>query len=157
MPKYTPPDATVTKHNMTGRVTEIERARSQFSNAHNALADAVANLPKPEPPAPPQKGERGSKGDAGRDGRDGKDGVGLPGRNGTNGRDGKDGAPGAAGPDSAAVLAETRAELETVRREFADLKLVVNAIYEQNKQGAGYIEYLRAKTAARIAERNKQQ
>ena len=66
--------------------------------------------------------------------------------NGANGKDGKGGGPG---PDSAAVLAETRAELETVRREFAELKLVVNAIYDQNRQTKDYIEYLRAKTAAR--------
>ena len=45
---------------------------------------------------------------------------------------------------SASVQA-TRAELATVRAEFADLKLVVNAIHEQNRQGDAYIAYLRAK------------
>jgi hypothetical protein len=108
-----------------------------------------------------------------RNGRDGKDGLsikGEPGRTGPAGRDGKDGlnsvVPGPIGPvgpagagqpgpqgpagaDSATVLADARAEIATLRAEFANLKLVVNAIHDQNRQADSYIEFLRARSAAR--------
>jgi hypothetical protein len=142
-----PPSTPVNKYFMHKRVEDVEKLAA---NCDTVIRELTARFDR----QPPQ-GERGAtgpaglsiKGDAGRDGKDGKEGVGYPGANGlhgTNGHDGKDGAPG---QDSAAVLASTRAELETVRREFADLKLVVDAIYQQNKQTAGYIQYLREKRA----------
>jgi hypothetical protein len=42
-------------------------------------------------------------------------------------------------------LAESNDTLAALRREFADLKLVVDAIHAQNKQADEYIAYLRDK------------
>jgi len=108
-------------------------------------------------------------------GRDGKDGVSIKGDRGERGeastvagpagRNGIDGARGAvglqglkgdkgdpstvAGPDTAAVLAAARAEIATIRGEFADLKFIVNAIHEVTTQADQYIAYLKAKVANR--------
>ena len=131
--------------------------RAQQTALENQIKDLRAELHAyTKQPAPvPQvgaTGQRGEKGEAGRDGKDGKNGkdgrdaVGVNGHHGTNGRDGKDGA---AGPDSAAVLASTRAELANVLAKFEDLKLVVNAIHGQNRQCDEYINFLRQKAAAR--------
>ena len=64
--------------------------------------------------------------------------------NGTNGKDGKDGAPG---PDSAAVLASTRAELANVLKQVADLSVTVQGLLAANKRSAEYVEFLKSKVA----------
>jgi hypothetical protein len=145
------PTVAPNKYNLHSRVQEVEVVAA---NALTAAKEAHELIKRQ-----PLQGERGAtgpagisiKGDAGRDGvngKDGRDAVGVNGHHGTNGRDGKDGAPG---PDSAAVLAETRAELANVLRQFADLKLQVEGVRSMMTQGADYIQYLRAKSAARIA------
>lgn len=145
----TPPTEPVNKYVMHRRVEDVEKLAA---NCDTAIRELTARFDRQPPRG--EKGETGPAGlsitgPAGRDGKDGRDGVGYAGRDGMHGTNGKDGKDGAPGPDSAAVLAETRAELEAVRREFADLKLVVNAIYDQNRQAKDYIEFLRARVAAR--------
>jgi hypothetical protein len=145
------PTVAPNKYNLHSRVQEVEVAVS------NALTEAKRAHERLD--HQPPRGEKGAtgpagpsiRGDAGRDGvngKDGRDAVGVNGHHGTNGRDGKDGA---AGPDSAAVLAATRAELANVLKQFGDLKLQVEGVRSMMTQGADYIQYLRAKSAARIA------
>jgi len=78
----------------------------------------------------------------------------YPGAVGPQGRPGKDCECKTAIAEQLIVrleqkLAESNEQLAAVRREFADLKLVVNAIHEQNRQGDQYINFLRQKAAAR--------
>jgi hypothetical protein len=94
----------------------------------------------------------------GKDGRDGKDGVGRdgltivgpPGRTGPAGRDGKD-APLRAEVDNLKI--EHEREIKKLRQEFAALKADFQGILDMNKSAAAYVEYLRAKQAARVAAR----
>jgi hypothetical protein len=101
--------------------------------------------------APAVKGERGPVG-IGRDGRDGKDAVGIAGKNGVNGRDGRDGC---AGPDSAAVLAEARAEISAMHSKFAalraDFDLLSHAFTSASEKTSDYLEFLKSRVAARRA------
>ena len=132
--------------------TRLAECEVVASNALTAAKEALDVL-KRQPPRG-DTGATGPKGDsivgpAGRDGKNGKDGRDAVGINGTNGRDGKDGKDGAPGPDSAVVLAETRAELANVLKQFEDLKLVVTAIQQQNAQSKEYIEYLRNKVRSK--------
>lgn len=140
------------KFTLHGRVAEVEvvasNALTSAKEAHDRIDRAAVKGEKGD--AGP-KGERGATGDVGRDGI-----------NGTSGRDavGIQGPPGQRGKDCECKLelaqqhiarlesnlADSRDALAAVRKEFADLKLVVAAIYDQNKQAAGYVEYLRAKT-----------
>jgi hypothetical protein len=96
------------------------------------------------------KGERGERGADGKDGSPGKDGVGHVGAVGPQGRSGKDCECKTAIAEQLIVrleqkLAESNDTLATVRREFADLALIVKAIHGQNKQADEYVAYLRAK------------
>src|ERR1019366_2258761 len=122
----------VNKYNIAWRVALVESA------ANHAVAEAKRAHERLD--RQPPRGEKGETGPAG---------LSIKGDAGRDGKDGKDGNDGAPGPDSAAVLASTRAELANVLAKFEDLKLVVNAIHAQNKQAAGYIEYLRAKRSNR--------
>jgi hypothetical protein len=144
----------VTNYNMRKAVEETikvaEKAIFEATRAH-ARIDA---LPTPEPPVAPQKGDRGPAGTPGRDGtngRDGRDAVGIPGPQGRPGRDCQCKLELA---EQTIIrleqkLAESNDAIAAVRQEFADLKLVVNAIYDQNRHAKDYIEYLKAKVAAR--------
>jgi hypothetical protein len=138
-----------TKYSVHDRLDEIEQEtkalRVDLDNKHM----------KPGPAGQSIRGEKGDSivGPAGRDGRDGKDSTvpgpvsRVPGPAGPKGV----GERGPAGPDSAAVLESALAQISKIRDEFADLKLVVNAIHEQNKQADEYIAFLRAKAAAKNA------
>jgi hypothetical protein len=141
------------KPNVYRTQARIDAVETVASNALTEAKRAHARLDV----APPrgEKGERGLKGDsivgpAGRDGTNGRDGVGYPGVNGTNGRDGRDGAPG---PDSAAVLAQARSEINTLRTSFTSLKhdfeTLSLAFTTSSKKNAEYIEFLKARIAAR--------
>jgi len=143
---------------LAGKYGIHDRVAALESEVNGIRIDLDNKLVRPGPAGP--SGPQGVKGDscvgpAGRDGRDGKDSTipgpvsTVPGPAGPKGV----GERGPAGADSAAVLQAVRAELATTHKEFEDLKLVVNAIYEQNKQASGYIEYLRSLAAARIATR----
>ena len=140
-----PPSTLPNKFVMPQRVADVEKLAA---NCDTAIRELTARFDR-QPP----RGERGEtgpaglsiKGDAGRDGKDGKDGIGYAGRdgmNGTNGRDGKDGRPG---PDSAAVLAEARTALDTLRSEVADIALQCKALRDMNVRSGEYIEFLRSK------------
>jgi hypothetical protein len=75
---------------------------------------------------------------------------------GPAGRAGADGAPGKDAPQRVEFdnfLVEHRRELKAIKTAFEDLKLVVDAIYQQNKQSADYIAYLRDLRAKREAAR----
>lgn len=123
-----------------------------------SLSDVLNNIPAHTPPRAGRdgvdgrdgaKGERGACGEASTvPGPKGDKGDTVKGDKGDRGGRGEKGDT-VVGPDSFAVLAEARAELGTVRREFADLKLIVDAVYQQNSQAKDYIEWLRAKVAAR--------
>jgi len=143
--------ATASVYKTQTRLSEVERlaadARQQAKLAHERLDRLPA--PTSTPVAGP-KGERGPRGEASTvPGPKGDKGDSIVGPAGIRGEKGEKGDT-VVGPDTAAVLADARAALESLRAEFADLKLVVNAIYEQNKQAAGYIEYLRAKRTAKV-------
>lgn len=139
-----------TKYNMAGRVDDFikvaEKALFEAGRAHERLD----KLPTPEPPAAPQKGERGP---VGRDGHDGKDST-VPGPSGPPGPAGQSikgdrGERGPAGPDTTEAIADVRAELAVVRAENADLKFQFQTIREMLEKGTNYLEYLRARVAAR--------
>lgn len=124
------------------------------------LSDVLNQVPVHTPPrhgkdgrdAVSVKGERGERGEAstvpgpaGRNGIDGSIGaVGLRGERGERGE-----ASVVPGHDSAFVLADTLAAISKIHGEFEALKLVVEAIHGQNKQVDDYLNYLRAKRAAK--------
>ncbi len=144
-----PPSTLPNKFVMPQRVADVEKLAA---NCDTAIRELTVRFDR-QPP----RGERGEtgpaglsiKGDAGRDGRDGKDGVGYAGRDGMHGSNGKDGKDGAAGPDSAAVLAETRAELANVLKQLADLTATVNGLLSRDKRSQEYIEFLRDKVRSK--------
>lgn len=145
----TPPSTPVNKYVMHSRVEEVEVVAA---NALTLAKEALAQL-KLQPPRG-EKGETGPaglsiKGDAGRDGKDGKDGVGYAGRDGMNGTNGKDGKDGGPGPDSAEVLAATRAELANVLKQVADLSVTVAALLSRDKRSQEYVEFLAAKVRSK--------
>jgi hypothetical protein len=129
-----------------GRLDEVEREikalRVDLENKHLVQG----------PPGPSIRGDRGESivGPAGKDGRDGSPSTipGPPGERGSIGLRGDIGPQGYPGQDTAAVLADARALLALVRAEFADLKLVVTAIHDQNRQVDAYLAFLRAKRKA---------
>jgi hypothetical protein len=94
------------------------------------------------------KGERGERGEAsvtpgpaGRNGIDGSIGaVGLRGERGERGE-----ASTVHGLDSAQVLLAARTEIAAIHKAFEDLKLIVTAIHDQNRQVNDYLNYLRSK------------
>jgi hypothetical protein len=105
---------------------------------------------------PGRDGEKGARGEKGDPGLDGKNST-VPGPSGASvvgpkGNTGERGDRGPAGPDSTECLAACYSELETVRREFAELKLVCDAISQQNKQAAGYLEYLKTRTKKGVTQ-----
>jgi hypothetical protein len=127
------------------------------------LSDVLNNVPAHTPPRHGKDGRDGSTGPkgesstgpAGRDGTNGKDSV-VPGPAGPVGLRGvgeRGEASTVPGPDSATVLAAAREEISSIHAEFADLKLVVTAIHEQNRPGDEYIQFLRTRQAARLAAR----
>jgi hypothetical protein len=108
----------------------------------------------------------GPQGAPGKDGHcrctNGKDGApGAPGRNGTDGvgsvgpqgRQGVDGKDSIASPERVANLETTvsqlRAENEARSAEIAVLKAALQAIEDRDKQTGEYMQWLRAKAAAR--------
>jgi hypothetical protein len=148
----TPPTTAPNKFTLAGRVTEVEVVAG---NALTAARQALEQL-KLQPPRG-EKGETGPQGlsitgPAGRDGVDGRPGRDAVGVNGSNGRDGKDGAVGATGPDSAAVLVDARREIAELKAAVAAQQLIVNAIYDQNRQAKDYIEFLKQKVEKRKSE-----
>jgi hypothetical protein len=142
------------------KYTHIKRLEECEVVAHSALAEvkrAHARLDhQPPQGAPGATGQAGLsiKGDAGRDGKDGKDGVGYAGAVGPQGRAGKDCVCQTAVAEQHIVrltqkLAESNDTLAAVRKEFADLKLVVTSIHDQNRQADEYMQWLKERAAAR--------
>jgi len=89
----------------------------------------------------------GPQGTAGRDGRDGAQGppgVGKQGDPGPQGKRGDDGKPGRDGKDGDAGKA-----VAELKNEIQSLKATVNALLDMNKRAGEYIEWLRARAAAR--------
>jgi hypothetical protein len=124
------------------------------------LSDILNQVPVHAPPRHGRDGLDGRNGLDGAQGKIGPTGVGLPGVAGTGipgppglNIKGDKGEPGAAstvpGPDSAVVLAEARVQIAAIRAEFADLKLQIQAVHEQNRQADAYLEFLRARRVAR--------
>lgn len=93
-----------------------------------------------------EKGERGERGPAGESivGPQGPQGASVIGPQGASVK-GDRGDRGPCGPDTAEAIAESVAAVAALRSEFADLKLVVEAIHGQNKQADEYIAYLKSK------------
>jgi hypothetical protein len=146
--------ATASVYKTQTRLSEVERlaadARQQAKLAHERLDRLPA--PTSTPVAGP-KGERGPRGEASTvPGPKGDKGDSIVGPAGIRGEKGEKGDT-VVGPDTAAVLADARAQLDSLRQEVEVLKLVVEAIHGQNKQCDEYINFLRAKTAAKIAAR----
>jgi hypothetical protein len=92
----------------------------------------------------------------GKDGRDGKDGapginapgiVGPQGVPGTPGRDGKD-APQRSELDN--LLIEQARETKALRQEMAALESKVKSLVAMNDKAGEYLEWLRARAAARM-------
>jgi hypothetical protein len=122
------------------------------------LSDVLNQVPVHTPPRHGKDGKDGIsiKGEPGRDavgiqGPPGRDAVGIQGPPGINvkGERGDIGPRGFPGPDTAAVLADARAEIAALRSEFANLSLQVLAIREANTHAANYIEFLKAKVESR--------
>src|SRR5712691_5503678 len=103
-----------------------------FVASNGAVVSLTDLLQNAKPVAPPRagrdgidglpgaKGDRGERGEASSvKGPKGDNGDTVKGDKGDRGKGDK--GDTVVGPDSASVLASTRAELETVRREFADL------------------------------------
>jgi hypothetical protein len=93
----------------------------------------------------------------GKDGRDGKDGVGRDGQTivGPPGRTGPAGADGAPSPHRVELenlKIEHDREVKKLRQEFAALQRDFRAILDMNKKAGEYVEFLRAKAAARLAK-----
>lgn len=139
----------VTAYNMRKQIEETikisEKAAFEARRAHERI-DA---LPKPEPIPAPLKGERGTTGPAGRDGRDGAPGRDAVGIQGPQGRPGKDCvcATEQRIVDAVRKLDAATADLAAVKAQIADIKFIVNALFDANKKGQKYISWLR-KTAA---------
>ena len=103
-------------------------------------------------------GPMGPKGDSivGPAGKDaapanaGRDGIGI---NGCPGRDGKNGAPG---PDTATVLAESRAEIAAMRLKFdtlaADFELLSRAFTSSSQKCADYVAFLKSRAEKKRAK-----
>lgn len=94
----------------------------------------------------------GKDGRDGVDGKNGRDGVDAVGAVGPQGRAGADGVPGKDAPQRVELdnlLIESRREIKKLRAEFAALKSDFQGILDMNKAASAYIEYLRAKQAAR--------
>jgi hypothetical protein len=156
MAQYQAPKVPATRYNMGGRVEELERTVAGFDSVIRDLKNKLDNLPKAEPPAAPAKGERGPKGDNGRDGKDGRDGVGLVGPVGPQGRAGKDcvcrtelAEQHVAGIETS--LRDARAETISLKAQLTMLGVTVQGLLDVNKRTGEYIEWLRQRTAARIA------
>lgn len=143
----------VTKYNMHGKVEEFikvaEKALFEAKRCHERLDKQPPKGEKGDSVL----GPRGYPGKDGTNGRDGKDGIGCEGRHGINGRDGKDGSPG---PDTAVVLAEARSEIaamctrfEALQQDFETLSL---AFTSSNKKTSEYLQWLKSRVAARLAE-----
>jgi hypothetical protein len=127
------------------------------------LSDVLNQVPVHTPPrhgrdgidgATGPKGET-STGPAGRDGSNGKDST-VPGPAGPVGLRGvgeRGEASTVPGPDSATVLAAAREEIAAIHKAFQDLKMIVEAIYGQQRQCDEYLTHLRAKATARLAAR----
>jgi len=146
--------ATASVYKTQTRLTEVERIAAEALNQSKIAHQRLDRLPAPTTtPVPGPKGERGPKGEASTvPGPQGPKGDTIVGPAGIRGEKGEKG-DAAVGPDTAAVLADARAQLDSLRQEVEVLKLVVEAIHGQNKQCDEYINFLRAKTAAKIAAR----
>jgi hypothetical protein len=136
-----------TTYSVPDRLNEIEQEVKALR------FDLEAKHMKPGPAGQSIRGEKGESivgptGPAGRDASPSKI-PGPPGERGSQGLKGDTGSIGPAGPDSAAVLADARAEIAAIHAEFSDLKLQIQAVHDQNKQADAYLEFLRARVAAR--------
>jgi len=100
----------------------------------------------PVGPAGP-RGERGEAGPAGRDGLTGP--AGTKGSVGPAGPRGEIGPQGHPGISAVEVLAEARAEIAATRAELSSLRLTVQGLLDMNTKASEYIEWLRARAAAR--------
>jgi hypothetical protein len=120
------------------------------------LGQAAARCIGPDGPAGPPgpigpQGAAGQKGERGATGAAGRDGTGLLGPQGRPGIDGKDSV---ANPERIANLetaaSDLRAENEARKKEIAELKASFQAIVDMNEKASQYMEWLRAKAAARM-------
>jgi len=154
----TPPTQPVNKFIMHRRVEDVEKLAA---NCDTAIRELTARFDRQPPRG--EKRETGPAGlsitgPAGRDGKDAKDGVGYPGAVGPQGRPGKDCECKTAIAEQLIVrleqkLAESSDLLTAVRKEFADLKLVIEAIYGQQRQVDEYLAFLKSKRLAADAAR----
>lgn len=99
-------------------------------------------------------GPRGPAGLDGAPGVNGKDST-VPGPAGAVGPVGPrgEGERGPAGPDTATVLADARAEIAAFRAEVASLKLTLQGLADRDKLTGLYMEFLRARAAARMEKK----
>jgi hypothetical protein len=133
------------------RLTEVERIAAEALNQSKIAHQRLDRLPAPTTtPVPGPKGERGQRGEASTvPGPQGPKGDAVVGPAGIRGEKGERGDT-VVGPDTAAVLADTRAALETLRQQVADIALQCKALRDMNVKAGEYIEYLKAKVAARL-------
>lgn len=152
----TPPSTPVNKYVMHKRVEDVEKLAA---NCDTAIRELTARFDRQPPRG--DKGETGPAGlsitgPAGRDGKDGKDGVGYAGATGPQGRPGKDcecktalAEQRIAGIETS--LRDARAETISLKAQLTTLGATVQGLLDVNKRTGEYIEWLRQRTAARIA------
>lgn len=154
-------------------MTDISKPVNKFSHmrrleevevvAHGAASEAKRAHARLD--AQPPRGETGATGPKGDAGPAGGDST-VPGPQGVKGDSivgpvGPVGPKGdtVVGPDSAAVLAETRAELATLRALVgsmrAEFDLLSRAFTSSSQKSLDYLDFLRAKTEAATAARRK--
>jgi hypothetical protein len=152
----TPPAIAPNKHNLHGRVAEVEVVAA---NALTAAKEAHARLdrqpPQGERGGTGERGEAGRAGDAGKDGRDGRPGRDAVGIQGPQGRPGENGLDSIANPQRVAQLetklSDARAEHAALVETVKSLSATVQGLIDVNKRTGEYITWLRERTAARIA------
>jgi hypothetical protein len=96
-------------------------------------------------------GKDGKDGRDGKDGQPGRDGATIVGPPGLTGAAGADGRPAPERAEVDALKIEHEREIKKLRQEFAALKADFDGIISMNKKSAEYLEFLRAKAAARRA------
>jgi hypothetical protein len=140
-----------------------------FCASNGAMVSLSDLLLRGTPIAPPRHGRDGADGAQGPKGETGPAGqaaqcqckTGLdsvvPGPRGFTGPSikGDTGDRGPAGPDTRAAIAAANSAVSALRTEFDELKLKIEVIWSQNKQTSDYLEFLRAKRAARLSDEHR--
>jgi hypothetical protein len=133
-----------------------------FVSANGVLVNLSEIFLSAKPVCPPRHGRDGKDGIIGPRGVTGADSK-VPGPKGDKGEKGDTikgdkgdrgesikGDKGDPGPDSQTVLADTRAALETLRQQVADIALQCKALRDMNVRSGEYVEFLKSRVAARL-------